>query len=110
MLFSVLLMKQHTSGYSCPLSFLHKTAIIPALSAWLYRKYLFYPNKERLSQRLVLLKKAKHRYSRFCVARGRWAPFLLPDCFCFKQNVLRIILFAVAIRPALNQKRSVHRD
>jgi hypothetical protein len=59
MLFSVLLMKQHTSGYSCPLSFLHKTAIIPALSAWLYRKYLFYPNKERLSQRLVLLKKSK---------------------------------------------------
>jgi hypothetical protein len=59
---------------------------------------------------LYILKKAIHRYSGCCVARGRWAPSLLPDYFCFEQNVLRIILFAEAIRPALNQKRSVHRD
>jgi hypothetical protein len=45
------------------------------------------------------LKKAIHRYSGLCVARGRWASSQLPDCFCFEQNVLRIILFAVAIRP-----------
>jgi hypothetical protein len=59
---------------------------------------------------LCYLKNAIPHYSGCCVARGRWAPSLLPDCFCFEQNVLRIILFAVAIRPALNQKRSVHRD
>jgi hypothetical protein len=45
------------------------------------------------------LKKAIHRYSGCCVTRGRWAPSLLPDYFCFELNVLRIILFAVAIRP-----------
>jgi hypothetical protein len=63
-----------------------------------------------ISNALCYLKNAIHRYSGCCVACGRRAPSLLPDCFCFEQNVLRIILFAVAIRTALNQKRSVYMD
>jgi hypothetical protein len=40
------------------------------------------------------------------LCRSRWPdPVPVTGLLCFEQNVLHIILFAVAIRPALNQKR-----